>query len=198
MKIRKKFKFEGAHIVRNCTSIRCSRSIHGHSYTVEIFISAKGLDCGGMLLDFGLLKGSIKEFIDSFDHTLSVWSRDEELVDVAKNHSSRYVIMPVSPSAENYALMFLFVLDKFLKATQFNNCEQEPFMSSVRVHETTTGYAEAFIEDMEWIDYRLEDITFSSGIIDEWSDKEMYDKLLEFIKYKTEKPFKNAKPTHLI
>ncbi|MBP8064536.1 MAG: 6-carboxytetrahydropterin synthase QueD, partial [Acinetobacter sp.] len=31
MIIRKLFKFENAHVVRNCTSDRCKRSIHGHS-----------------------------------------------------------------------------------------------------------------------------------------------------------------------
>lgn len=198
MKIRKQFKFEGAHIVRNCTSKRCSHSIHGHSYTVEVFLSAKGLDCGGMLLDFGLLKGTIKEFIDSFDHALSVWNKDKELVKVAKEHSDRYVIMPVSPSAENYALMFLFIIDAFVKATEYNNCENEPFVSSVRVHETATGYAEAYIEDLEWINYDLQDILFSEGVVDEWNDKRMYEKLIAFIRNKTDKPFVNAKPIHQI
>jgi len=198
MKIRKQFKFEGAHIVRNCTSKRCSHSIHGHSYTVEVFISASGLDCGGMLLDFGLLKGTIKEFIDSFDHAFSVWSKDKKLVKVAKEHSERYVLMPVSPSAENYALMFLYIIDAFVKATQFNNCEHEPYVSSVRVHETATGYAEAYMEDIEWIDYDLEEIHFSEGVADEWSDGKMYDKLIQFTRNKIQKPFINTKPTHQI
>ncbi|HCN16273.1 MAG TPA: 6-carboxytetrahydropterin synthase QueD, partial [Moraxellaceae bacterium] len=34
MRIRKLFKFENAHIVRNCSSDRCKYSIHGHSYQI--------------------------------------------------------------------------------------------------------------------------------------------------------------------
>ena len=55
MIIRKLFKFEGSHIVRNCTSDRCSHSLHGHSYKVELFLTADHLDNAGMVVDFGLL-----------------------------------------------------------------------------------------------------------------------------------------------
>jgi len=66
MLIRKLFKFENAHIVRNCTSDRCKRSIHGHSYKVELLLKANRLDHGQMVYDFGLLKGVIKDLFDSF------------------------------------------------------------------------------------------------------------------------------------
>jgi 6-pyruvoyltetrahydropterin/6-carboxytetrahydropterin synthase len=199
MIIRKQFTFEGAHIVRNCSSKRCSHSIHGHSYIVEVFISAKGLDCGGMLLDFGLLKGTIKDFIDSFDHAFSVWNKDEKIVQIAQEYSDRYIVMPVSPSAENYALMFLMVIDRFMEATQFNNGENKPYVRSVRVHETATGYAEAYREDLAWIDYSLEDVVFSHGIIEEWHDQEMYEKLKRFQRDgQYEAAFFNAKPRHQV
>lgn len=61
MLIRKLFKFENAHVVRNCTSDRCKRSIHGHSYKVELLLKASKLDHGQMVYDFGLLKGVIKD-----------------------------------------------------------------------------------------------------------------------------------------
>ena len=60
MIIRKKFKFEGAHIVRNCSTKRCKTSIHGHSYKVEVFFTSNKLDNGFMILDFGLTKKHIK------------------------------------------------------------------------------------------------------------------------------------------
>lgn len=62
MLIRKLFKFENAHVVRNCTSDRCKRSIHGHSYKVELLLKASKLDHGQMVYDFGLLKGVIMTF----------------------------------------------------------------------------------------------------------------------------------------
>jgi 6-pyruvoyltetrahydropterin/6-carboxytetrahydropterin synthase len=118
MVIRKKFSFEGAHIVRNCSSIRCKKSIHGHGYVVEIFFTSKGLDNGQMVMDFGLMKGTIKDFIDGFDHAYSIWNKEtDEFKDFMKNNSERWIEMPVSPSAEAYSLMFLFVIDKIIKAT---------------------------------------------------------------------------------
>ena len=101
MIIRKKFKFEGAHIVRDCSSNRCKFSIHGHSYVVEVFFTSKGLDNGGMVMDFGLMKKSISDFIDSFDHCYSLWSREkDDFKTFIKQQSARWIEMPVTPSAE--------------------------------------------------------------------------------------------------
>jgi 6-pyruvoyltetrahydropterin/6-carboxytetrahydropterin synthase len=142
-----------------------------------VFFTADGLDNGGMIMDFGLTKTTIKDFIDSFDHAESIWVKDFLAVEQGECFSERYVIMPVSPSAEQYALLFLFVIDKIIKATEFNNGEKNVRVSSVKVHETDTGYAEAFYEDLSMINYSLDDIKFSEGIKNEWSDSEMFNKL---------------------
>ena len=61
MLIRKLFKFENAYMLMELyTSDRCKRSIHGHSYKVELLLKASRLDHGQMVYDFGLLKGVIK------------------------------------------------------------------------------------------------------------------------------------------
>ena len=65
MIITKLFNVESAHIVRNCTSHRCSHSIHGHSAKIELSLESNQLDNAGMVYDFGLMKGTIKELIDS-------------------------------------------------------------------------------------------------------------------------------------
>ncbi len=193
MIIRKKFKFEGAHIVRDCSSDRCKKSLHGHSYVVEVFLSSTKLDFGQMVYDFGLTKGTIKDVVDSFDHAYAMWNKEsDDFKSFIKNNSDRYVEMPVSPSAECFALTFLFVIDKVLQATQTNNGEGEVGVKSVRVHETDTGYAEAFREDLEWFNYSLKDIVFSQAIKDEWQDPMMYDKLLSYHSEKVvDKPFVN-------
>lgn len=181
MQIRKLFKFEGAHIVRNCSSVRCKKSIHGHSYVVEVFFTSKGLDQGAMVMDFGLMKGNIKDLIDSFDHAYSMWDKETEpFQQFVHEYSDRWVSMPVSPSAEAYSLMLLFIIDKMVRATEFNNGEKEVSVTSVRVHETTTGYAESFQEDLEWFNFGLGDIKFSDGIKAEWKDPTMYDKLVSW------------------
>lgn len=184
MIIRKKYKFEGAHVVRNCSSDRCKLSIHGHSYVVEIFFTSEGVDSGQMVYDFGLTKGTIKDLIDSFDHAYSAWDKEsKEFLDFIKQNSARYILMPVSPSAEMYSLMLFYIIDKILKNTQFGNGEKNVKLHSVRVHETETGYAESFREDLKYWNFSLENIIFSQQIKDEWSDSEMYDKLIKGIKF---------------
>lgn len=184
MIIRKKFKFEGAHIVRDCSSDRCKKSLHGHSYVVEVFFTSNKLDNGQMIMDFGLMKSTIKDFIDSFDHCYTAWEKEsEEFLEFVVANSERSIVMPVSPSAEMFSLMFFYVIDKIVRNTQFNNGEGNIELHSVRVHETDTGYAESFREDLRWWNWTLLDIEFSPAIIEEWSDTEMWDKLLRGEKF---------------
>lgn len=184
MIIRKLFKFEGAHIVRDCSSDRCKKSLHGHGYVVEVFLTSDKLDNGQMIVDFGLLKGTIKDFIDSFDHAYSVWNKEsKEFIDFIKSNSARYVVMPASPSAEMYSLMFFDAISRIVVNTEFNNGEGNVKVHSVRVHETDTGYAESFVGDHKWWGHGLTDIEFSQAIKDEWKDPEMWDKLIRREKF---------------
>ncbi len=179
MIIRKKFKFEGAHIVRNCSTKRCKTSIHGHSYKVEVFFTSNQLDNGFMVLDFGLTKKHIKNIIDSFDHAYSLWGEEsDEFKNFFKTNSLRWIEMPVSPSAESYSLMFLKFIDHILKNTTFSNGEGDVKVSSVRVHETKTGYAEAFRDDMDLIELDIKKVVFSDEIISEWKNKDELLKIL--------------------
>lgn len=179
MIIRKLFKFEGAHIVRDCSSDRCKKSLHGHSYAVEVFFTSEKLDNGGMIVDFGLLKGPIKDLIDSFDHAYSIWYKESEgFKEFIKSNSERWIEMPITPSAEGYSLMFLSYIDLIVRSTNFNNGEGSVKVSSVRVHETATGYAESFREDLQTFgSFRPDEITFSKSIVDEWTNRDMWSKL---------------------
>lgn len=189
MIIRKLFRFEGAHIVRNCSSERCKKSIHGHSYVVEAFFTSNGLDNGQMVMDFGLMKGTIKDFIDGFDHAYSMWTKeDKQFKTFIAGQSDRWIEMPVSPSAEAYSIMFFKVLDAIVNATEFNNGEKGVQLKSVRVHETVTGYAEAFKEDMAWANFNLEDIKISDGVKKEWKDPLMYEKLVDYTNAREKSP----------
>ncbi len=183
MIIRKEFKFENAHIVRDCSTLRCSQNIHGHSYRVEVLLESNYLDDGQMVYDFGLTKLYIKEFIDSFDHAITLWSSDskEYLIDM-KKHSKRWIEVPVSPSAEQFSRVFFLVIDKILSLSTMNNKEKEVKLNSIIVHETKSGYAHCFREDaysknMGLI--RLEDIIFSNQVKSEWSKKDFWSYILE-------------------
>ncbi len=182
MIIRKLFKFENAHIVRDCSTLRCSQNIHGHSYKVEVLLESNYLDNGQMVYDFGLTKLYIKEFIDSFDHAITLWSKDDkEYIKDMKKHSQRWIELPVSPSAEQFSRVFFIVIDKILELSTMNNGEREVKLNSIIVHETETGYAQCFKEDaysdiMGKID--IKDIIFSNQIKSEWKDKKMLEKII--------------------
>ncbi|ENV08384.1 hypothetical protein F966_03058 [Acinetobacter higginsii] len=187
MLIRKLFKFENAHIVRNCTSDRCKRSIHGHSYKVELLLKASKLDHGQMVYDFGLLKGVIKELYDSFDHAICFWQKDDPAyIDVCKTFSARWIALPVSPSAEQFSRIFFYLAQQVLNSTTTQNGEGDVEVYSVIVHETDTGYAQSFQEDIDNEQMgvlNLDQIVFSEQVQAEWSDVQMYENLKKGIKF---------------
>ncbi|MBE2984578.1 6-carboxytetrahydropterin synthase [Campylobacter sp. RM9344] len=191
MIIRKLFKFENAHIVRFCSSKRCRTSIHGHSYVAEILLSSNFLDNAGMVYDFGLMKQNIKTIIDSFDHATTIYDKDDlEYQNDLKKHSQRWISIPVNPSAEQFCRVFFVIIDRLLKSTVMSNGEREVKLHSVIVHETDTGYAQCFYDDAyneRMGDISLDDIVFSPSIIEEWEDKELFEKI------KLKKPIINPK-----
>jgi len=183
MIIRKLFKFENAHIVRGCSTQKCSENIHGHSYKVEILLESNYLDHGQMVYDFGLTKLYIKELIDAFDHSITLWSGDNpSYIEDMKKHSARWVELPVSPSAEQFSRVIYLMVERILSCTGMVNGEKNVILHSIIVHETETGYAQGFKEDayselMGIID--LKDITFSEKIQKEWTKKNLWKELLE-------------------
>ncbi len=181
MIIRKLFKFENAHIVRNCSTERCRASLHGHSYKIEVLFESSFLDHGQMVYDFGLMKQHMKDIIDSFDHAITLWSDDDEayIKDMIQ-HSDRYVILPVSPSAEQFSRVIFLLIEALLKQTACVNGEKEVTLHSIIVHETATGYAQGFYDDahsetMGTIDF--EQIIFSKAIQKDWNDPNLFEKI---------------------
>ena len=182
MLIRKLFKFENAHIVRDCTTQRCSQNIHGHSYKIEVLLESNYLDNGQMVYDFGLTKRSIKEMIDSFDHAITLWSKDDTAyVEAMKTYSNRWIELPVSPSAEQFSRVIYLIVERILACTGMQNGERNVSLHSIIVHETETGYAQGFKEDAHselMGSIRLEEIVFSPQVQREWSDPKLWEKLL--------------------
>ena len=182
MIIRKLFKFENAHIVRGCSTIKCRSSVHGHSYKVELLFESHFLDNGQMVYDFGLMKQNMKDLVESFDHAIALWSGDDaEYLQDMKKHSARWVELPVSPSAEQFSRVIFVMIDKLLGLTSKVNGEKEVKLHSVIVHETDTGYAQCFAEDAyskEMGEINLFEILFSEQIIDDFKDKKLWKKVL--------------------
>jgi len=81
--ISKKFQIDCAHRVYNQQldneEEKCKR-IHGHTYTIEVFIKSDKLS-RDMVLDFNRLK-IVKKFLDDYlDHRLLVYIGDTELIE---------------------------------------------------------------------------------------------------------------------
>jgi 6-pyruvoyltetrahydropterin/6-carboxytetrahydropterin synthase len=171
MIIRKLFAFEGAHIVRNCTTQRCARSIHGHSYKVEILLEADVLDNGQMVYDFGLMKAEMRDIVDAFDHTLVFWNDDDpDYITACVKNSLRWIGLPVSPSAEQLSRVFFVLIELALKQAKLRNGEGAISLHSIIVHETATGYAQCFVKDAHNPSMGIispENIQFSAQVVKE-------------------------------
>ncbi len=176
------FKFENAHIVRGCSTVKCRSSLHGHSYKVELLFESNFLDKGQMVYDFGLMKQNMKDLVESFDHAITLWSEDDtEYIQDMKKHSARWVELPVSPSAEQFSRVIFVMIEKLLSLTSTVNGEKEVKLHSVIVHETDTGYAQCFVEDAyskEMGDIDLRKVKFSDQVVKDFKDSELWDKLL--------------------
>lgn len=181
MIIRKLFKFENAHVVRGCSTVKCRSSLHGHSYRVELLFESNFLDNGQMVYDFGLMKQNMKDLIESFDHGVSLWSGDDaSYLQDMKKHSTRWLELPVSPSAEQISRVLYVMIDKLLQLTSTVNGEKEVKLNSVIVHETQTGYAQCFKEDAYSTQMgviNLQDIVFSEAVLDDFKDGQLFEKM---------------------
>lgn len=171
MIITKEFEGEMAHIVRNCSTNRCRSSVHGHSFKVLVTLRANDLDNAGMIYDFGLMKGSIKQFIDSFDHCTVFWDKDnQEYIDFIKKHSERWISLPFNPSAEMLSLFFLSGIQSILDCTKMNNNESKIFLDKVQYYETRTGSATAEREDIVLMSSVFEmPFECSQSVTNDWS-----------------------------
>lgn len=150
MKICKKFTIETGHRMHNCATGKC-RSMHGHSVEVEVKLSAKLLDNGFMVTDFGNLD-IIKDIVGMFDHTFVFWNADKSrFKTMVKDFSPRWISLPVQPSAESLTVILAELIRNSISKTAFGNGgDPELTFESLRYHETKTGYAEIDSEELEY------------------------------------------------
>jgi 6-pyruvoyltetrahydropterin/6-carboxytetrahydropterin synthase len=147
---------------------------------VEVFLKSNQLDKGFMVMDFVLLANAA-EFIHSFDHSYTLWDKEtDEVKEAIYRINTRVAEIPVSPSAEGYALMFFFVINRIITKTKLVNGEGNVKLHAVRVHETQSGYAEASREDLDLVQFDFSDIKFNDGIQKEWKDSSWWNQIGEF------------------
>jgi len=141
MLVRKQFKFEAAHTLISAYSENCVSSIHGHSYLVEVILEGEPTSADGMVVDFSYVKALIGAFINAWDHAMVIAAADpvkEDLLKIMNKYNMRYIVTPFNPTAEEMSIYFSAVIGDVItraSAVQYS-------LHSVRVHETTTGWAE--------------------------------------------------------
>ena len=85
--------FDAAHFIRDYDG-DCA-NLHGHRWDVEVCIEGQRLDHLGMLIDFSVVKQSVRKSLKILDHGLL-------------NDQPAFGIQGVNPTAENLA-QFLFM-----------------------------------------------------------------------------------------
>lgn len=66
--VRVESDFSAAHFLKHYRG-KCER-LHGHNYKVRAWARGESLGQGGMLFDFGELKGALRSVLESLDHSL--------------------------------------------------------------------------------------------------------------------------------
>lgn len=142
--IRKQFKFEMAHQLKDSYSAACHENLHGHSYVLELYFNSETVDKNGMVVDFGEVKDVIGDYVNSWDHSLTMpVFFDKEYLDMLGRYTKKMRITSYNPTAENMAKEMYREI-----ANAINKYQREKYgavsweLAKVRLHETTTGWAE--------------------------------------------------------
>ena len=132
----RRIEFDAGHRVMGHEN-KC-KYLHGHRYVLEITARASELDSLGRVVDFGVLKSIMKEWIDeNLDHNVILDKKDRALGDViAKETGQNIYYLKSNPTAENIALHIksdiiplLFTKDSF-------------DIVKLRLYETPNAYVE--------------------------------------------------------
>jgi 6-pyruvoyltetrahydropterin/6-carboxytetrahydropterin synthase len=132
MKIAKEFTWEMGHRLTFHEG-KC-RNLHGHSYKCLIELTGNP-DANGIVLDYFELKKIMDPILDELDHSVIVWDKDFELIDLLKKLNSRTVISDSQTTAEN-------ICTYFIKKIKSSNLPENIKELKVRILETEDTYAE--------------------------------------------------------
>lgn len=131
--VKTKVSFEAAHRLYNVDtySSECRDNLHGHSYKVEVLVGVNDLNNAGMVIDFKLLKKTIKDVIeDKYDHSCILRNNDP-IAKVVKENCKKVIIVDNSPTAEWMAKEFYEMIQ-----SRMNTFSSDLHVISVGVQET--------------------------------------------------------------
>lgn len=137
-KLQTRVTFECAHRLYNVDtySEECRNNLHGHSYSATIVVARSELNAAGMVIDFKLLKKTIKEVIeDQYDHACILLASDP-VADVVSANCSKVHIVTENPTAEWMAKKFAGDIQSAL-----DKVDDKVRVVSVAVQETENNIA---------------------------------------------------------
>ncbi len=90
------------------------RFLHGHNYRIHFTCEAVDLDNVGRVIDFGVIKSLLCEWLEeNWDHKMLLWQEDylvETLCEASALTSESLVPVPFNPTAENIAKFLVQVV----------------------------------------------------------------------------------------
>lgn len=138
--VTRRLEWDAAHRVMRHES-KCA-SLHGHRYVALITCSALQLDSCDRVVDFGVVKERVGQWIDThWDHTTLVNGDDEDLIDFVVGQGKRapYVFDGAEPTAETIAVELMAIAQQLLDDTGV-------MVLAVEVYETPNCSAKVFRE----------------------------------------------------
>jgi 6-pyruvoyltetrahydropterin/6-carboxytetrahydropterin synthase len=69
MEIYREFKFDAAHSLTNLADGHKCRNLHGHTFTVIVYVSGPVEEKAGWVMDYGEVKSICEPVIDQLDHS---------------------------------------------------------------------------------------------------------------------------------
>lgn len=142
IRISKEFTFEMAHALSSYDG-KCA-GLHGHSYHLTVTVLGKIMNdithpCQGMVMDFAELKKIVSELVlDVFDHAL-VLNEKDPLCQQIDHNPSKLIKTNYQPTCENLLTDI---------AGRIQSAILPPVkLYSLKLRETSTGYAEWFAAD---------------------------------------------------
>ena len=123
--ISKKFSFEATHRLVPPYSGKCSH-LHGHCWSVRLFLSSQQLDERGFVRDFTELRPLREWIAENLDHSTLVSDRDKVLLGWLQTNNQKHFVLRGNPTSEILAqLLFETSCTLGLEVSQVEVCETE-------------------------------------------------------------------------
>jgi 6-pyruvoyltetrahydropterin/6-carboxytetrahydropterin synthase len=132
----RKIDFDAAHRIINHES-KC-KMLHGHRYVLEVTFGAPKLDSLGRVIDFGVIKDILKNWIDeNFDHNTILSIQDKKLGDeISKITGQKIYYINENPTAENIGD---YLAKKIIPQLFIN---EEVKLTNLRIYETPNCFVD--------------------------------------------------------